>query len=113
HLTDFNVRHGEAVAIGIALDSTYSWLKGLLSREDLKRIIHLIKTLGFELYVPELSGEALLEGLEEFREHLGGELTIMLLEGIGQGREVHEMDKTLVLEAVQRLKSYRDEIIEV
>src|SRR5690606_8929140 len=99
--------------IGIALDATYSHLKGGLTLDELKRIVHLIKALGFELYVPELSGESLLEGLEEFREHLGGELTIMLLEGIGEGREVHEMDKTLVLEAVQRLKSYRDEIIEV
>ena len=113
HLTDFNVRHGEAVAIGIALDSTYSWLKGLLSQEDLKRIIHLIKTLGFELYVPELSGEALLEGLEEFREHLGGELTIMLLEGIGKGVEVHEMDGGFILQSVEKLKSFMEENIAV
>ncbi|HLU88294.1 MAG TPA: 3-dehydroquinate synthase [Cyclobacteriaceae bacterium] len=113
HLTGFSIRHGEAVAIGIALDATYSHLKGWLSLAELRRIIRLIKALRFEVYVPELSGEALLEGLEEFREHLGGKLTIMLLECIGQGREVNEMDKDLVLDAVQRLKSYRDEIIEV
>ena len=113
HLTNFNIRHGEAVAIGIALDSTYSWLKGMLPESDLKRIIHLIKALGFELYVPDLSGEALLEGLEEFREHLGGELTIMLLEGIGQGVEVHEMDGELILQSVERLKAFREENIVV
>lgn len=109
HLTDFKVRHGEAVAIGIALDSTYSWLKGLLSKKDLQRIIYLIQALGFELYVPELSGEELLKGLEEFREHLGGELTIMLLEGIGKGREVHEMDGQLVLQSVEKLKIFKEE----
>jgi len=113
HLTNFSVRHGEAVAIGIALDSTYSWLKGMLSEEHLKRIVHLIKDLGFELYIPELSGEALLKGLEEFREHLGGELTIMLLEDIGKGVEVHEMDGELILQSVEKLKSFTEENITV
>jgi 3-dehydroquinate synthase len=113
HLTAFSIRHGEAVAIGIALDSTYSWLKGLLSEAHLKRIIHLIKALGFELYVPELSGEALLKGLEEFREHLGGELTIMLLEDIGKGIEVHEMDGDLILQSIEKLKAFTEENIAV
>ena len=113
HLTQFKTRHGEAVAIGIALDSTYSWLKGMLAEDELKRIIHLIKALGFELYVPELSGEILLKGLEEFREHLGGELTIMLLEGIGKGVEVHEMDGELILQSVEKLKIFREENIAV
>ena len=113
HLTKFSVRHGEAVAIGIALDSTYSWLKGMLSEEHLKRIVHLIKALGFDLYVSELSGEALLKGLEEFREHLGGELTIMLLKDIGEGVEVHEMDGELILQSVEKLKSFTEENIAV
>jgi len=113
HLTNFSIRHGEAVAIGIALDSTYSWLKGMLSESDLKRIIQVIKSLGFDLYVSELSGEALLKGLEEFREHLGGELTIMLLEGIGKGIEVHEMDGDLIHQSVDKLKSFMEENIPV
>jgi 3-dehydroquinate synthase len=113
YLTEFKIRHGEAVAIGIALDSTYSWLKGMLAESELKRIIHLIKALGFELYVPELSGKMLLKGLEEFREHLGGELTIMLLEGIGKGVEVHEMDGELILQSVDKLKIFGEENIAV
>nr|MBI1231448.1 3-dehydroquinate synthase [Cytophagales bacterium] len=107
HLTDYKVRHGEAVAIGIALDSTYSFLKGMISEADLTRIVSVIDTLGFELYVPELSGEILLKGLEEFREHLGGRLTIMLLEEIGKGVEVHEMDTELILQAVEKLKIFQ------
>ncbi|HSI75952.1 MAG TPA: 3-dehydroquinate synthase [Lunatimonas sp.] len=107
HLTGYQVRHGEAVAIGIALDSTYSYLKGMISQEDLHQIVSVIDTLGFELYVPELSGEMLLKGLEEFREHLGGQLTIMLLEELGKGVEVHEMDTELILQAVEKLKMFQ------
>ena len=109
HLTKYQVRHGEAVAIGIALDSTYSFLKGMISQADLMRIINLIKTLGFEIYNAELSGQALLKGLEEFREHLGGELTITLLESMGKGVEVHQMDNELILRSIDHLKLFQEE----
>lgn len=107
-LTDYRLRHGEAVAIGIALDATYSYLKNLISLDDLHRIISLFKELGFTVHIPELSQENLLKGLEEFREHLGGELTIMLLSDIGRGVEVHEMNTDLILIAVEKLRSFEE-----
>ncbi|OOG70647.1 3-dehydroquinate synthase [Algoriphagus sp. A40] len=107
-LSDFRVRHGEAVAIGIALDSTYSFVQGRISEVELNRIIRLMKTLGFELFAPELHGENLIQGLKEFQEHLGGQLTIMLLEKLGKGIEVHEMDEELIHRSVDLLKSYQE-----
>ena len=109
HLTQYQVRHGEAVAIGIALDSTYSHLKGMISQADLMRIINLMKSLGFGIYSEELSGRELLKGIEEFREHLGGELTITLLESMGKGIEVHQMDNDLILQATDQLKLFQQE----
>ena len=106
HLSDFRIRHGEAVAIGIALDSTYSHLKGWITEEDLARIIAVFKTLGFELFAPELGGDNLIKGLQEFQEHLGGQLTIMLLKALGKGEEVHEMDHGLIHQAIDLLKSH-------
>ncbi len=103
-LTNYTLRHGEAVAVGIALDSTYSHLAGLLSETDLRRILGFFADLGLETFVPELEDPAVIAGLGEFREHLGGQLTIMLLEGVGHGKEVHEMDEALVRRAVTQLK---------
>lgn len=95
-LTHFSLRHGDAVALGIVFDSTYSYLSHRLSLEELQRIISLSKKLGFALTHPAMqikdSSAPVLVGLNEFREHLGGELTIMLLDEIGKGVEVHEMD---------------------
>jgi len=111
-LSDYRIRHGEAVAIGLALDSTYSWLSGLLSHADWRRVLSLLNRLGFDLYAPEL-GQHLgdrsdprspLIGLDEFREHLGGELTVMLLEGIGRGTEVHEIDEARMIASIARLQ---------
>ena len=103
-LTSYQLRHGEAVAAGIALDSAYSYLAGLLSETDLKRILKVFHELGLPTFVPELAHSDIVRGLGEFREHLGGELTIMLLEGVGRGVEVHELDETRVQRAITQLK---------
>jgi 3-dehydroquinate synthase len=110
-LSNYRIRHGEAVAIGIALDVIYSRLAGLMDRESSERVLALLEGLGFELFAKELlqvnaSGRlSILEGLEEFRQHLGGRLTITLLEGIGQEITVHTMKIPLLLKAVRELGS--------
>jgi 3-dehydroquinate synthase len=99
-LSEHRIRHGEAVAIGIALDSTYSYLTGLLGDRDWRRILDLLLALRLPVFEPELGEHAedaahprsVLRGLAEFREHLGGELTILLLRGIGRPCEVHAID---------------------
>jgi 3-dehydroquinate synthase len=111
-LSNYELRHGEAVGIGLALDATYAHLVGLLPKADWQRILDLILASGLPLYAHELDmsaldgNRAILAGMEEFREHLGGRLTIMLLEGIGRGIEVHEMDPGLILASMTRLKTY-------
>ncbi|MFP4339580.1 MAG: 3-dehydroquinate synthase [Cyclobacteriaceae bacterium] len=112
-LTNYELRHGEAVAIGIALDTAYSYQKGMLSEHEMQRVMQLFKTLGFSLYVPELEKEEVLKGLQEFQEHLGGELTIMLLEKIGKGVEVHEMHIELIRKAIAQLKAFENIDLEV
>ncbi len=109
-LTGHELRHGEAVAIGIALDSRYSVATGLLGEGCDERICRLLERLGFRLWHPALDLRdhegrlAVLAGLEEFREHLGGDLTITLLAGIGSGYEVHEMDRSVILESLDWLR---------
>ncbi len=105
-LTGHTLSHGEAVAIGVALDTRYSTLAGLLPAGEDDRVRRLLKALGFAVWHDALrerdgaGGLAVLEGLREFQEHLGGELTITLLAGIGRGIEVHEMDHALVEQAI-------------
>jgi 3-dehydroquinate synthase len=112
-LTDYALRHGEAVAIGIALDCMYAHLDGRLEADALEAILDLMETIGFRLYVPEMDAHlddpehprCLFQGLDAFREHLGGELTIMLLDAIGHGVEVHAVDRDRYRTAVDRLRS--------
>lgn len=92
-LSGYQLPHGEAVAIGIALDTRYSFEVGRIDAGTAERVLALLAALGLPLWHPALEREAeLLAGLAEFREHLGGELTVTLLDGIGRGVEVHELD---------------------
>jgi 3-dehydroquinate synthase len=106
------MRHGEAVAIGIALDCTYSYLAGMLSKSELDQILEVMEELGFALFTEVLLQReetsqqlTVLKGLSEFREHLGGKLTIMLLERIGKGKEVNQVDAALVEKALLTCRS--------
>ena len=107
----FRISHGEAVAIGIALDVVYSRNLGMLDAAAAARILNLLEKLGFRLFTHELlniddaSRMTILSGLEEFREHLGGELTVTLLNGLGRGAEVHEMDQSKIVEAIHELRA--------
>jgi len=112
-LSGYRWRHGEAVAIGISLDSTYAYLAGMLDESAWTRILGVFEALGLPTYAPEYTSvrdettgkPAVLAGLDEFREHLGGQLTIMLLRDIGHGFEVHEMDEPTILRAIDLLAS--------
>ena len=114
-LSEYKIRHGEAVAVGIALDVIYSRRLGFLDAAGAERVLRLIEALGFDLFANELlnvdsNGDFLiLKGLEEFREHLGGQLTITLLKEIGKGFEVHEMNEATVFDSIQELQTRNNE----
>ena len=109
-LSDYAIRHGEAVAIGIALDTIYSRKMGYLDAASASRVLNLLEKLGFELFANELLNVdsdnhlMVLKGFEEFREHLGGELTITLLRSIGHGCEVHTVNLPRVIESIYELQ---------
>lgn len=112
-VTHHRVRHGEAVAIGIALDSTYSFLSGFLPEPEWRRIIDIILALGLSVYTPTLSERldtpadpaCVLRGLADFQEHLGGRLTIMLLRAIGEPFDVNEIRSDLMVRSIDMLKT--------
>lgn len=103
-LSDHGLRHGEAVAIGIALDTTYAHLAGILGEADWRRSVDILEALGFDLTPAVLDHPALLDGLAEFREHLGGELTITVIDRVGSQVDIHEIDTAMMVAAISELR---------
>jgi 3-dehydroquinate synthase len=113
-LSAHRLGHGEAVAIGIALDTTYSYLAGFLPEDDWRRILNLLPALGLSVFAPELEQhldveghpESVLRGLDEFREHLGGMLTILMLRSIGAPFDVHEIRRDVMIRSIHVLRDF-------
>lgn len=100
-LTDGGLRHGEAVAIGLLLDTFYAVEKGFINKEILDALYKSFAELKLPLWddamLPDEKGKyPLIEGIEEFREHLGGELHITLPEGLGNKIEVSSLDENTI-----------------
>lgn len=111
-LSDYSIRHGEAVAVGLALDTRYSIETNLLDAHDGERVVSLIEGLGLSTWHPGLdlrhpsTGMRLvLDGIREFREHLGGDLTVMMLRSLGIGQEVSSLDPAKVETSIEWLRA--------
>lgn len=110
-MTSHQLSHAPAVAVGLALDTLYSARCGLLKFAIAERILQLLQNLGLGIYHPALDWlddkgrRRVLEGLDEFREHLGGQLTILLLENPGTASEVHQIDEALLGECITELRT--------
>jgi 3-dehydroquinate synthase len=110
-LTNFELRHGEAVAIGVAIDTVYSSLVHGLPAQDAQRVLDCLADLGFTLWHPVLtaSGQSdgpLFDGLEEFRQHLGGRLTLTMVPTIGRSIDVHEVDRRQMQTAIGHVMDF-------
>ena len=101
-MTNFSLRHGEAVAIGVAVDTVYSSLVHGLEVAEADRVLRCLQQLGLLNDNPALQRvDELFAGLEEFRQHLGGRLTVTMLQGIGKPVNVHEIDRAKMKTAIQ------------
>lgn len=110
-MTSHQLSHAPAVAVGLALDTLYSARVGLLKFSIAQQILQLLQTLGLGIYHPALDWldekgrRRVLDGLDEFREHLGGDLTLLLLDNLGVASEVHQIDEVLLGECIAELRT--------
>jgi 3-dehydroquinate synthase len=106
-MSGFELRHGEAVAIGVAVDTIYSSLVHGFPTRDCRRVLQCLEDFDLALDHPVLHNtETLFDGLEEFRQHLGGRLTLTMLHGIGDPLEVHEVDRSAMCDAIAQAAEF-------
>lgn len=112
-LSKHRISHGHAVAIGIALDALYAASLGLLPERQALRLVATLRTCGLPVYAPELAKTdrqgrlEILAGLEEFRAHLGGELTLTFPAPLGARIELHSIDETLMADCIATLADFQ------
>jgi 3-dehydroquinate synthase len=111
-LTEFQIRHGEAVAIGVAIDCIYSTRMFGFPESDMLAVCHCLTRMGISLWHPSLYPiDRLMRGLEEFRQHLGGRLTITMLRRVGDPINVHEVDDAAMKDAIETLHDLQPQLL--
>lgn len=105
-ITHYGLRHGEAVAIGVAVDVAYSHLRHDLPLNIAESTLATLQQLKQPIWHAALREDVIFDGLEEFRQHLGGELTITLVEDLGKPINVHAIDRSAMREAMAMVASY-------
>ena len=109
-LSESRLNHGEAVAIGLAIDCCYAEHLGRISKAECDTVLDCLETLGFVLWDEVLNlrdsngMRSIYKGLDQFREHLGGDLTLAMPQGIGQRSDIHAIDLSLCEQSIRRLK---------
>jgi len=110
-LSGFTLGHGQAVAIGVALDVCYAAEQGFLPRAEANRILRGLREAGLPVWSPLLlkrDAAGRLEirnGLEQFREHMGGPLTLAMPDGAGRQQEIHALDWSVLERCLEFLES--------
>lgn len=112
-LSKHRITHGHAVAAGIALDALYAACIGLLPERQAFQLVETLRACGLPVYAPEMALKnrcgrlTILDGLEEFRAHLGGELTLTLPSPLGASVEIHSVDETLMADCIAALEDFQ------
>ncbi|MFO7820460.1 MAG: 3-dehydroquinate synthase [Lentisphaeria bacterium] len=111
-LTLNELRHGEAVAIGLAIDILYAASQGYVKTADAYRVINGLAGSGLPVWDETINCQTpdgmrlLYAGIQEFREHLGGELHVTLPKPLGHKFEVTELDMQCIEESIRELETF-------
>ena len=89
--------HGEAVALGMVMASRMSLLQGWIAKEEYTRTVELIQKADLPVEPQsELQAGALRQSMQLDKKSTGGQVRLVLLEGIGEAILTGEYDESLL-----------------
>ena len=97
--------HGEAIAVGMILESYISLHKNLISPEEYTQIKTAIKTIFDDIEFAENDIEPILELLIHDKKNEYGSIQFALIEGIGKIKINQSVENELILKAFNDYKS--------
>jgi len=99
--------HGEAVSIGMVYASYLAEKLNLISHQETERQIHLLKTLGLPVSLPEsiqLNTEEIMDRMKLDKKTVGGQLRFVLPTCLGRVEVFKEIPEELVREVIEELR---------
>jgi len=103
-LSNYTIRHGEAVSIGMAAEALLAQQLGVTSPEVVSRIHKVLRKWSLPLYHPLLENETLLEMIQHDKKHKRGKLQWPLPNQIGKVILVSDIDAPSIIRAIETLR---------
>ena len=105
----FNIHHGEAVAVDMALSAAIARCLGLIHRDLFDRIVVLLRAASLPVFAPKLNVELCLEALKESGRHRGGSINLVVPAGIGRTvflKRAEDVPRSILSEALRILRRH-------
>lgn len=103
--TKTTLLHGEAIAVGMILESYISLKKDLISAEEYAQIKNVLKAIYEDIIFEEADIEPILELLIHDKKNEYGSIQFALIEGIGKIKINQAVENELILDAFEDYKS--------
>jgi 3-dehydroquinate synthase len=100
--SDHSLLHGEAVAVGMSIETELSMQNGLISSDEVQWIRHVLSTAGLPVRIPYLSVDGLVEKMRIDKKNEHGVMLFTLLERLGQGTYNQKVDEEILREIIKR-----------
>ncbi|SHG22660.1 3-dehydroquinate synthase [Flavobacterium segetis] len=97
--------HGEAIAVGMILESYISWSNKLITQDDYKEIKSCLKSIYDTIIFDEKDIDPILDLLIHDKKNEYGSIQFALIEGIGKIKINQSVENELILKAFQDYKS--------
>jgi 3-dehydroquinate synthase len=104
----YGLRHGEAVAVDMALSCEVGARLGILERSECEEILDAFGELGLPVFSRHCDGASVARAVEVTMAHRGGNLNLVVPETIGRGTfivEAEELPTNVVAAATDTLRS--------
>ncbi len=99
-VSDFRIKHGNAVAIGMVVAARLSHRLGLLDEGGVKRLRHLIMQAGLSVEIPDLGIEEIMQAMQHDKKVREGRVEFVLLKSIGDTVIADDVPPPLVKEVL-------------
>lgn len=99
--TSHPLLHGEAVAIGMVVETELSWREGHLGAGDVKKVKAAIEAAGLPVSVPQLPVDEVIRKMRLDKKDIGGVIEFDLLDAIGRARFNQTVDEAVLKEVLE------------
>lgn len=104
-LSDYQLPHGEAVAIGLVAAAKISVRMGEFPREDLERLVRLCAAWDLPVHLPdEVDPGAVVDALMTDKKRIQSRLHFILPVSIGKVRECSDLDLNLLKDVLSSMR---------